>query len=289
MNIDNLKCFILVAENLSFARAAEALYISQPAVTKQINALERELGVTLFVRSTRHVELTAAGMSFYKDAKDIVATAQMAINRAQRQNVMSDTVRIGLSNYIALFYLTDALERLHNSYPDIHPNIQVFSYKVVLNLFLENKLDILFYYKENMTPKADTTFLRLEKDHFVCLIPVGQTLAQKEKISVTDLENERVIVCNPLNAPLSTASFQQKLINVHSADNVLYCDSIEIAHSMVSARLGIAILPSILTMKSPKYNIVPIDDTSELSFGAFYNKRNTNTAFKNFLKILKEK
>lgn len=289
MNIDNLKCFILVAENLSFARAAEALYISQPAVTKQINALERELGVTLFVRSTRHVELTAAGMSFYKDAKDIVATAQMAINRAQRQNVMSDTVRIGLSNYIALFYLTDALERLHTSYPDIHPNIQVFSYKVVLNLFLENKLDILFYYKENMTPKADTTFLRLEKDHFVCLIPVGQTLAQKEKISVTDLENERVIVCNPLNAPLSTASFQQKLINLHSADNVLYCDSIEIAHSMVSARLGIAILPSILTMKSPKYNIVPIDDTSELSFGVFYNKRNTNTAFKNFLKILKEK
>lgn len=58
MNIDSLKCFILVAENLSFARTAEALYISQPAVTKQINALEKELGVTLFIRSTRHVELT---------------------------------------------------------------------------------------------------------------------------------------------------------------------------------------------------------------------------------------
>ena len=68
MDIENLKCFLLVAENLSFVRAAEALYISQPAVTKQINALENELGTSLFIRSTRHVELTPAGMSFYKDA-----------------------------------------------------------------------------------------------------------------------------------------------------------------------------------------------------------------------------
>ena len=81
MNIDNLKCFILVADNLSFARAAEELYISQPAVTKQINNLEQELGITLFIRSTRHVELTQAGMQFYKDAKDIVVKSEIAVNK----------------------------------------------------------------------------------------------------------------------------------------------------------------------------------------------------------------
>ncbi|MBO5199434.1 MAG: LysR family transcriptional regulator [Lachnospiraceae bacterium] len=87
MNIDSLQCFILVAENLSFARAAEAMYKSQPAVTKQINSLEAELGTALFIRSTRHVELTPAGMSFYKDAKDIVLNSQMAIDRAKRQSI----------------------------------------------------------------------------------------------------------------------------------------------------------------------------------------------------------
>lgn len=116
MTIDNLKCFILVAENLSFARAAETLYISQPAVTKQINSLEQELGVTLFIRSTRHVELTPAGMSFYKDAKDIVLKSQMAIDRVQRLNTSFASIRIGLSNPIALFYLSPILKKL--SEPD---------------------------------------------------------------------------------------------------------------------------------------------------------------------------
>lgn len=125
MTIDNLKCFILVAENLSFARAAEALYISQPAVTKQINSLEHELGVTLFIRSTRHVELTPAGMSFYKDAKDIVLKSQMAVNRVQRHNTTSNSIRIGLSNPIALFYLSPILKKLSEAYPDIRPNIEV--------------------------------------------------------------------------------------------------------------------------------------------------------------------
>lgn len=119
MNIDNLKCFILVAENLSFARAAEALYISQPAVTKQINALETELGTTLFIRSTRHVELTPIGMSFYKDAKDIVMKSQMAVSRIRQQNVNSDFIRIGLSNPVALPLLT----RFHLNYPGIRPDI----------------------------------------------------------------------------------------------------------------------------------------------------------------------
>jgi DNA-binding transcriptional LysR family regulator len=98
MTIDNLKCFILVAENLSFARAAESLYISQPAVTKQINSLEAELETTLFIRSTRHVELTPAGMSFYKDAKEIVTKTQLAVQRLQSQNTEIGTLRIGVSN-----------------------------------------------------------------------------------------------------------------------------------------------------------------------------------------------
>ena len=109
MNIDNLKCFILVADNLSFARAAEELYISQPAVTKQINNLEQELGITLFIRSTRHVELTQAGMQFYKDAKDIVVKSEIAVNKLKRKKFETNYIHIGLSNNTILFYLSSIL------------------------------------------------------------------------------------------------------------------------------------------------------------------------------------
>ncbi len=286
MTIDNLKCFILVAENLSFVRAAEALYISQPAVTKQINSLEQELGVTLFTRSTRHVELTPAGMSFYKDAKDIVLKSQMAINRVQRQNTTSDSLRIGLSNPIALFYLAPILKKLHTEYPDIRPNIDIPGYKIVLNLFLENKLDLLFYFKENMPKKAEINFVELEKDSLSCLVPANHALASKASISIDELADVPIIACNPLNAPLSTASFQQQLLEKHPVDNVLYCDNIEVAHCMVYAGLGIAIIPNILILKSPKFASIPLADEAPLSFGIFYHKRSKNEALHKLLKLI---
>ena len=286
MNIDNLKCFILVAENLSFARAAEALYISQPAVTKQINTLENELGVTLFIRSTRHVELTPIGMSFYKDAKDIVMKSQMAVSRIRQQNKNTDFIRVGLSNPVALFNLTPYLTKFHINYPDIRPDIQIPGYKSALNLFLENKLDILFYFKENMPQKKGISFIELEQDHLACLVPANHPFATKESISLDDLSDEAIIACNPLNAPLSTAAFQQKLLERRSAQGILYCDSIEVAHCMVASGIGLTILPRILSLKSPNFATVPLTEKIPLSFGAFYYKKNTNTALNKFIKSL---
>lgn len=64
MNTFQLSCFLQVAETLNFARAAEILHVTQPAVTQQIRSLEKELGVPLFHRTTRSVKLTQAGAAF---------------------------------------------------------------------------------------------------------------------------------------------------------------------------------------------------------------------------------
>lgn len=288
MNIDNLQCFILVAENLSFARTAEALYISQPAVTKQINALEKELGVTLFIRSTRHVELTPAGMAFYKDAKDIVSKTQLAVSRVQKQNVITDTLRIGLSNPAALFYAAPILKDYHALYPKIRPHLEVHEYKIILHLFLENKLDALFYYKENMPQKSGVSFLPLEKDSLYCLMPADHPFSQRDSLSIEDIAEESLLVCNPLNAPQVISNFQQDLCRQHPADKIHYCDTVEIAHCMVAAGMGISILPGLLILRSAEFAAVPLHTKTALSFGLFYFKRNTNIALEKFLKLLKQ-
>lgn len=286
MNIENLKCFILVAENLSFARAAEALYISQPAVTKQISSLEHELETQLFIRSPRHVELTAAGMSFYKDAKDIVEKTQLAVSRIKNQTIGSGSFRIGLSNPAALFYLSPLLKRFHENYPDTTPAILTPGYKIALNLFLEHKLDILFFYRENMPSKANIRFLELETDSLSCLLPAGHPLTFKTSLSAEDLTDYTIIACNPLNAPLSMASFQQQFLQIHPADKISYCDNIEVAHCMVCAQMGISILPSILALKTPEFSVIPVTNAPALSFGAFYHKRNSNMSVNHFLNLL---
>lgn len=286
MTIENLQCFILVAENLSFARAAEALYISQPAVTKQISTLEQELGVTLFLRSTRHVELTPAGMSFYKDAKDIVLKAQMAVSRAQSKNVASDSLRIGLSSSMGLFPLAPILAKFHRHHPEIQPHIITPGYQVARNLFLENKLDVLFYYKENMQKKTGILFQPIAEDTFSCLMPLWHPLASKKSLSIKDLAEETLVACNPLNAPTSTAALQKELLRTHPAEQTLYCDSIEISHCMVFAGMGIAVLPSLLCLKQEDFVSVPLRDAAPLSFGIFYHKNSKNTALQHFLSLL---
>ena len=78
MNTFQLSCFLAVANTLSFAKAAEKMNISQPAITHQIKALENELNVPLFRRTTRLVEITPEGQSFLSDAQSMVAIAAQA-------------------------------------------------------------------------------------------------------------------------------------------------------------------------------------------------------------------
>ena len=82
MNSKQLACFIEVAESLNFTEASSNLFLSQPAVTYQIQTLEEEIGVPLFVRSKKSVSLTPAERNFYTDAKEIFSRMLLAKSKA---------------------------------------------------------------------------------------------------------------------------------------------------------------------------------------------------------------
>ncbi|WP_321015418.1 LysR family transcriptional regulator [Hungatella effluvii] len=114
MNTFQLSCFLAVAETLSFARAAEQLSITQPAVTHQIHSLETELNVKLFVRTTRTVNLTQEGTLFLNDARNILALTIRATKRFE--NPLEQEIQlfsIGCHSYSHMFLLADVL-RLSN-------------------------------------------------------------------------------------------------------------------------------------------------------------------------------
>ena len=83
MNTFQLTCFLTLSETLNFAKTAEQLSVTQPAVTHQIQSLEAELGVRLFTRSTRSVALTHEGLSFIGGARTILETSMRAVSRFQ--------------------------------------------------------------------------------------------------------------------------------------------------------------------------------------------------------------
>lgn len=288
MNTEQLKCFVLVAKNLNFAKAAEALFITQPAVTKQINSLEKELGAKLFIRTTRHVELTPAGMIFYEDANEILAKLHLATTRVKSQTTSTSTISIGSSNHIILPYLSNVIKEFHERYPLVHPNIHLLSHNAAVNLFLDKKLDLLFFYKENLTNTSGIFFKELKKDALFCIVPLNHPFAAVDAITINDLKSEMIIACNPLNSPLSVSLFQNQLLKEHPVDRVYYCDSIEVSHCMVKAGLGISILPSLLCFKSDDFKLIPLKNVPNISFGVFHHDIGDDEFLRQFVRILKK-
>ncbi len=120
-DLRQLRYFIAVAEELHFSRAARRLNIAQPPLTQQIQALERALGVTLFVRSTRRVELTPAGTAFLDGARRALAEATRAGELARRAGRGEfDTLRVGFSDAAAMNVLPGAVTRFKQSNPAVH-------------------------------------------------------------------------------------------------------------------------------------------------------------------------
>ena len=96
MNTNQLRYFVTAAECRSFTKAADQFYITQTAITQQIRALEDNLGVPLFDRSSRPISLTPAGSAFLSDARSILGRIDQAVNRIQEVSTgMVGTLRIG--------------------------------------------------------------------------------------------------------------------------------------------------------------------------------------------------
>ena len=110
MNTFQLSCFLAVAEYLNFAKAAQELHVTSPAVSQQIQSLEKELSVTLFQRTTRSVKLTEEGKAFLRDAKQIVAISERAKKRfdsASSRDV--ELLSLGCSPIPCMFLLSHSL------------------------------------------------------------------------------------------------------------------------------------------------------------------------------------
>jgi DNA-binding transcriptional LysR family regulator len=118
MTIYQLECFIAVAEELNFSAAAERLFTTQPAITYQINALEKETGLHLFERTTRRTKLTAAGQSFYLDMVQMTSFGRQALKKAQDiQAADRSHLVVGLRQLFDYGTFASILAEYHQHYP----------------------------------------------------------------------------------------------------------------------------------------------------------------------------
>jgi DNA-binding transcriptional LysR family regulator len=196
MEMRHLRYFVAVAEELSFRRAAEKLHLAQPPLSAQIKALELELDVHLFERTTRSVKLTPAGRVFLEEARAVLARCVQAERCAQEaEHGLVGVLRLGVISPFANAWLASILRQFRAQYPNVQLSIFDLSSPEQLRRLRSNELDAGLLRPPIGFPDFD--FQIVEEAEQVLALPSGHRLARKRRLQWADFHNEAMVMVQP--------------------------------------------------------------------------------------------
>lgn len=264
MELRHLRYFVAVAEELHFTRAAERLHIGQPPLSQQIQALESELGVTLFERNRRRVALTEAGKRFLAHARQILADTRNAAEEARRAaRGEVGELRIGFTYSVPF---TSVLPGLLRDYRQQAPGVtltlhEMFSTDQVIAL-AEDRLDVGFVRHLAREDTPGVVLREIRRDPLRLVINAHHPLADAPEVSLADLRNEGFIfyprdagtgIHRAVAQMCRAAGFAPKVVQEAREATTLI--------GLVAAGLGVTVLPSPLEcVRMPDVRYLPIAD-----------------------------
>ena len=198
-DLDLLRTFLAVREHGNLSRAADALFVTQPAVSRRIMRLERSLGVALFERMGRALYLTEAGKALARDAATLIgASERLAETVRARQSGEQGCLRIGASTTPGLYLLPDALLRFRARYPKVEVEYSVENSFQIEEKLVRNDLDLAFV-GARLTHGALWT-RTVFTDEIVFYAASSHPLARRATVHPGDLEREFAIAREPGSA-----------------------------------------------------------------------------------------
>ena len=248
MNVElrHLRYFLAVAEDLHFSQAAERLQIAQPALSQQIRKLETEIGVTLFHRTKRHVELSAAGQAMVRPARQALAEASAAVEAAQRA-ARGETghLRIGFIESAAMTFVPRAVRRFSADHPDVGLSLSELAVDAQVEGLRSGLLDIGILRLPAATDGLELA--SLADEGLVVVMAESHQLAQRKQISARTLTGEPLILLARQMVPGlydQIIALQHQNGGAHIAQEAT---SIQAVLGLVAAGLGISLLPASVT------------------------------------------
>lgn len=301
MELRQLKYFVTIAEELHYNHAAEKLFVSQPALSQQIQLLENEIGVELFVKikrkKLRKVELTKAGESFLMDAKKILQLGQKAIENARKIGLRQETVRLGVYKMLLKERIIEVITLFSNNFPAINIKIiELPTFMSVQDALVEETIDLgLTLLPLRHTELAAKT---TQKGHLVVIMSQKHPLAKQSSLKLSSLKNEKWLEINkslhPVYDDIENACQQAGFSRLpHIVQEV---SSLELLCSLVELGIGIAFIPSLFNLNNMPGIVVKnlinddnsIFDKIEINHSIAYKNDKKTLFMKTFLELLNE-
>ncbi|MBO8187107.1 LysR family transcriptional regulator [Streptomyces spirodelae] len=264
MDLQQLRYVVAVAETRNFTRAAERCRVVQSSLSHRIAGLERELGVKLFVRSSRRTELTGAGEAFLVGARECLAAADRAVaDAAAAAGVVRGRLVVGMIRTTAAIDVPELLQRYRARYPDVRVRLRAGSSDELAAAIRNGELDIAFLgLPENERPTG-VEALVLDRDAHVLVVAAGHRLAGASRVTLYDVAEETFVDFR--DGSPGRAQSDQAFAAAGLARDVAYEAGVaELITQLVARGLGVALLPAAfvqpLAAADPQLALVPVAD-----------------------------
>ena len=254
MNLNQIKYFVAAAETHSFTKAAAQYYISQTAVTQQIQSLEEILGVELFDRTTRPISLTPAGKIFLIDAKAILERINHSMNRVQEASVgFVGSLRVGYIKGYERSNLSNILRAFHEQYPNVLITCYRCDTDTLAAGLVNGEYDVIFTWDSTELSKDINIEAHiLDRSPIMVALYNNHPLAGRTSLRRSELKNENILFMTHSRDGDSAGDrhFFDLYQRAGYKPNILFrSNDMESILMMVAAEEGISILPNYVTEK----------------------------------------
>lgn len=291
MNTRQIEYFLAVAEELSFTKAAEKMYVSQTAVTQQIQALEDQMGVQLFLRTRKKVQLTPAGEIFQIEGRRILDHIENAFAHARDASEgMTGGMEIGFANYAGNI-LGNSLQEFHSRYPNIKLHFNADNPSVLLDRLMSGELDLIFSPVFDPSVYRGCVLQEVSKVSLMTVLPSTHPLAGRSYLTKGDLASQNLILaCTPDSKIGEDSIIINNFLKDGYQPNIIdKIEDVETILLMVAVQIGVSILPSYIHLPSSndrRIVAIPYEPDIRVDYAAISMKENPNPALEQMRQFL---
>jgi DNA-binding transcriptional LysR family regulator len=242
-DLHQLRCFVAVAEELHFGRAAARLNMTQPPLSRQIQVLEHTLDAPLFDRTSRSVRLTPAGRGFLVEAQRILklaASAALVANRVAAGK--SGLIKVGFTAAAAYTFVPELIAACRAKLPEIELVLREMVTSDQIEALESGQIDVGLVRPPVARPELDA--VRVVSEPLLAALPKGHALARKKTLAIRDFDDQPFI----MYSPFESRYFYDLLVTQFTTARILprYVQHLSQIHSvlaLVRAGLGLALVP----------------------------------------------
>jgi DNA-binding transcriptional LysR family regulator len=279
--------FVSVAETLNFSQAAKIHYMAQSAISQQIAALEQELDVKLFERTSRNVQLTPAGKVFFEETKVIIDRLESAIDKASSTaKGATGSINIGFQGLHEMKFLPGLIKNFRLANPGVKVNMSQNLVSKLENNLINGLADVVFTLPYGLESYQDINILPVIRSRWCAVLNHMHPLAGKNTIKRADLANENFVCIDPMiDTCVINNMIKTCLDSGFTPRIVAYTKSFEETFLIIEAGIGIWFFPKCCNRDNNNLRFVELEGEDEyIDIVMLWSKSNDNPAIGHFVK-----